>query len=208
LVQEADQEISDTQAALDNAKKLTGLEQSTDVNPVHQTLEVEIAKQQSALAGAEARRNTLSQQAHSYREQLMKLGSATTTYDDLARNQKEAEENYLLYRKKTEEARIAESLDQQKIANVAIAETPTEPHLPSKPDVPMNLALGAILAGFISLSTAFGAEHYREPDRLPVDAQTGRAAAFGGQRLLGAVESPEDLEKLTGLAVLAITHRT
>ena len=135
-VQETDQEIADTQAALDKAMKLTGLEQSTDVNPVHQTLEIEMAKEQSALAGVEARRNTLAQQTQNYHAQLLNLGNATTAYDDLARNRKEAEENYLLYTKKTEEARIAESLDQQKIANVAIAETPTEPHLPSQTQRP------------------------------------------------------------------------
>lgn len=207
MVQEADQEIADTQAALEKAMKLTGLEQSTDVNPVHQTLEVEMAKEQSALAGVEARRNTLAQQAQSYRLQLMKLGSATAAYDDLARDQKEAEENYLLYTKKTEEARIAESLDQQKIANVAIAETPTEPHLPSKPNVPLNLALGVVLAGFLSLGMAFGTEYFREPLRPDVDTRTGMSAAFGRQYLLDTVENLSDLEDLTGLTVLATTHR-
>jgi uncharacterized protein involved in exopolysaccharide biosynthesis len=207
LVQETDQEITDTQAALDKAMKLTELEQSTDVNPVHQTLQVEMAKQQSALAGVEARRDTLAQQAQRYRQQLMKLGNATAAYDDLARNQKEAEDNYLLYKRKTEEARIAESLDQQKIANVAIVETPTEPHLPSKPNVPVNLALGLILAGFISLGTAFGTEYFRESERFRVDTQAVLTAGVGGQHLLGTVETVADLEKLTGLTVIAIAHR-
>jgi uncharacterized protein involved in exopolysaccharide biosynthesis len=207
LVQEADQEISDTQAGLEKAMKLTGLEQSTDVNPVHQTLEIEMAKEQAELAGVEARRGTLAQQAQSYRQQLMKLGNATAEYDDLARNQKAAEENYLLYTKKTEEARIAESLDQQKIANVAIAETPTEPHLPSKPKVPLNLVLGLVLAGFLSLGIAVSTEYFREPLRPHVDMQTGMSAAFGGQHLLDTVENPSDLEELTGLTVLATTHR-
>ena len=79
----------------------------------------------------------------------MTLADATAAFDDLVRTPKEAEDNYLLYAKKTEEARIAESLDQQKIANVAIAETPIEPHLPSKPNVMLNLALGVLSAGFL-----------------------------------------------------------
>ena len=52
LVEEAEKEITDTQAALQQATRLTGVDQATDVNPVHQALEVELAKQQTELAGA------------------------------------------------------------------------------------------------------------------------------------------------------------
>jgi tyrosine-protein kinase Etk/Wzc len=103
----------------------------------------------------------------------------------MSRARKEAEDNYLLYAKKTEEARIAESLDQQKISNVAIAETPTEPHLPSKPDVPLNIALGVVLACFLSLGGAFTAEYFSD-----------------------TVAQPAELEELTGLPVLALTYRS
>lgn len=183
LVQEAEQEITDTRAALEKATKMTGLEESTDVNPVHQALEIELAKQQTELAGATSRRETLAGQSGSYRRQMMKLANATAAFDDLARTQKEAEDNYLLYAKKTEEARIAESLDRQKIANVVISETPIEPHVPSKPNVALNLALGALLAGFLSLGLAFAAECFRN-----------------------TVEEPHELEELTGLPVLATSY--
>lgn len=183
LVQEADQEITDTQVALDNAMKLTGVEQATDVNPVHQALELDFDRQQAELAGLQSRKEVLARQTAAYRSQLIRLGDATAAFDDLVRTQKEAEDNYLLYAKKTEEARIATSLDQQKIANVVIAETPIEPHLPSKPNVPLNLGLGMIFAGFISLAVAFGAEYFRD-----------------------TVYQARELEELTGLPVLATSH--
>jgi uncharacterized protein involved in exopolysaccharide biosynthesis len=192
MVLEADQEISDTQAALEKATKLTGVEQSTDVNPIHQTLEIDSAKQQAELAGLLDRRQTLARQSWIYRQNLMKLGNATATHDDLVRTQKEAEDNYLLYAKKAEEARIAESLDQQKIANVAIAETPTVPHLPSKPNVPLNLALGVVLAGFLSLGLAFAAEYF--------SASPGPSGE--------TIEQASDLESLTALPVLATAYRS
>jgi uncharacterized protein involved in exopolysaccharide biosynthesis len=185
LVQEADREIADTQAALDRATRLTGLEQATDVNPLHQALEIDLARLQAELAGLQSRRQSLARQSDTYSQQLVKLANATAAFDDLARTQKEAEENYLLYAKKTEEARIAESLDQQKIANVAIAETPTEPHLPSKPDVPLNVALGVLLACFVSLGTAFTAEYFSD-----------------------IVAQPSELEELTGLPVFSIAYRS
>jgi uncharacterized protein involved in exopolysaccharide biosynthesis len=183
LVREADQEIAETNAALEKAKSVTTLEQNTDVNPVQQSIAIDLAKQQSALVGIAAKRQALAQQTQTYRRQLMELANATAAYDDLLRDQKEAEDNYLLYAKKTEEARIAESLDRQKIANVAIAETPVVPHLPSKPNVRLNLALGTLFAAFLSLGLAFTVEYFSD-----------------------TVEHASDLEELTGLPVLATAY--
>jgi uncharacterized protein involved in exopolysaccharide biosynthesis len=184
MVQEVDQEIANTQAALDEAVKMTGVDQATDINPLHQALAIDLAKQETELSGIDSRRQVLAGQTAAYRGQLTKLGGATAAFDDLVRTQKEAEDNYLLYSKKTEEARIAESLDRQKIANVAIAETPIEPHVPFKPNVPLNLALGVFMAGFLSLGAGFSAE-YLQGD---------------------AVQQPEELEALTGLPVVAASY--
>jgi len=180
LVQEADQEIADTRAALDKATKLTGLEETTDVNPVHETLEIDLAKAQADLSGLESRRDELARQTGVYQARLLRLANASEPFDDLVREKKEAEDNYLLYAKKTEEARIAESLDQQKIANVAIAENPIESHVPAKPNVRLNLALGGLLACLLSLGLAFAAEYLRN-----------------------TIDQPAELEELTALPVLA-----
>jgi hypothetical protein len=83
MVQEADQEIADTQAALASAAKLTGLEQATDVNPAHQTLEMDLDKQRAELDGIQSRRDTIARQSWMNRQQLAKLGDATSTFDDL-----------------------------------------------------------------------------------------------------------------------------
>jgi uncharacterized protein involved in exopolysaccharide biosynthesis len=179
-VQEVEREIADTSAALEKATKLTGLEQSTDINATRQALEIDVSRQQAELAGLKSRRNTLALETGTYRQQMMKLANATAQFDELVRAQKEAEENYLLYARKTEEARIAESLDRQKIANVAIAETPMEPHLPSKPNLMLNFSLGGLLSVFLSLGLAFAAESLHE-----------------------TIDEARELEELTGLPVLA-----
>jgi uncharacterized protein involved in exopolysaccharide biosynthesis len=210
-VREVDQQIVDTQAALDKASKQTGVEQTTDVNPVRQNLEIGVERDKADLAGFEAKRSALSGQAQSYRSELGRLDQATAQYDDLVRHQKEVEDNYLLYSKRSEEARIAESLDKQKISNVVIIETPTEPHLPSKPNVPMNLALGTLLAGLISVGMALSIEFYQRPPRSPYDMPTMPAleSAHYGSALnsgysLSTVKGPADLEELTGVPVLAL----
>lgn len=214
LVQEVDQQIADTGASIEKARKLNDAEQSTDINPIRQSLEIELVKEQAELSGLEAKRRALAQQSQGYRTQLMALSNATSQSDDLTRSQKEAEENYSLYARKAEEARISESLDRQKIANVAIAETPIEPQLPSKPNVPLNLALGGMLAGLMGLGVGFGAEYFKFPARaelappLAGNAMRGDSVTFEMRHLPELVEHAPELEDLTGLTVLAIVDRS
>jgi hypothetical protein len=132
----------------------------------------------------------------------MALGGATTIHDDLTRQEKQAEDNYLLYAKKAEEARIEESLDRQKIGNVVIAEHPVEPRLPSKPNVTMNLILGALLASFLSLASVYGAEYLQRPG--PGVELVGQPRVESG--FAGTLGARDELEMLTGLRVLATVY--
>jgi uncharacterized protein involved in exopolysaccharide biosynthesis len=143
-------------------------------------LENEYSKARLEQSGAQARRDTLAAQLRDYEGALQKLEGDTTRHDDLQRQKKEAEENYQLYAKKREEARIADELDRQKITNVSIAEAPAAARLPFSPNRPLNLVLGVFVGAVLSLGIVFSAE------------------------MLGdTVHSPRALEALTGATVLA-----
>jgi len=172
LVTEVEQQIKDTTAALEKATKTVAVEQSTDLNPLRQTLEAELAKEKLQQAGQKARREDLVKQAQQYQALLSKLENATTEHDNLEREVTTVEDNHQLYAKKQEEARIADALDQQKITNVSIAEAPTTSRLPSKPNRPLNLALGLFLAGFVSLGSVFVAEFSRDTVRTPRELES------------------------------------
>jgi len=178
-VVEVEQEITDTRAALDRASKLASVEESTDVNPLRRDLESDLARAELEEAGLQARHDSVARILAAYRTRLAQIESAGIEHDALQRTAQESEENYLLYVRKREEARIADSLDQQKISNVAIAEAPVEHHLPAKPIVLLNLTLGFFLAGVVSLGAAFGAE-------------------YSG----GSFHTPAELEAATGFPVL------
>src|SRR5882724_4552059 len=180
LVREVDDQIRTTRDALAHAEQKTSVEEATDLNPLRQTLETELSRARLDQAGAKARRDTLAGQLQQYDGSLKKLESNTARHDDLQREKKEAEDNYQLYAKKREEARIADELDRRKITNVSIAEAATVSQLPSSPNRPMNLVLGIALAGFLSLGSVFSAE-----------------------MLSDAVHTPRQLEALTGATVLA-----
>src|SRR5882672_2049483 len=180
LVREVDEQIRTTKAALAKAESQTSTEQATDLNPLRQTLEGEYSRARLEQTGAQARRDTLAAQLRDYEGELRKLEGDTTRHDDLQRQKKEAEDNYQLYAKKREEARIADELDRQKITNVSIAEAPAVPRIPSSPNRPLNLILGFFVATFLSLGTVFSAE------------------------MLGStVHTARQLEALTGVTVLA-----
>jgi uncharacterized protein involved in exopolysaccharide biosynthesis len=184
LVKEIDQQIATTRAALQKAVRETAVEQATDLNPLRQTLESELARARVDEAGARGRLQTLVSQLKQYEAQLIRLEGMTAQYEDMARKVKQADENFQLYNKKQEEARIADELDQNKITNVSIAEAPVQPQMPSKPNRPLNLVLGLFLGLLLSAGSVVTVELLRE-----------------------TVSTPRELEAFTGAPVLAALPR-
>lgn len=185
LVREVDQQIRTTRAALERSSRETATEQSTDLNPLRQTLETELSRARVDQAGAEGRLEMLAGQVGQYEAQLSRLEGITAQYEDLSRKVKQGADNYQLYQKKEEEARITDELDQNKITNVSVAEAPIQPQLPVKPNRPMNLLLGVFLGVLLSLGSVLVAEFMRD-----------------------TVLTPRELEVLTGKRVLASLPRT
>jgi len=158
LVKEMDEQIRITRDALDKAEHKTAVEEQTDLNPLRQTLETELARARLDQSAAIARRATLAGQLQQYQAALDKLEGNTTKHNDLQREMKEAEDNYQLYAKKREESRIADELDRQKITNVSIAEVPVAAQVPTSPNRPLNLILGIALAAFLSIGSVISVE--------------------------------------------------
>jgi uncharacterized protein involved in exopolysaccharide biosynthesis len=182
LVKEIDQQIATTRAALQRATRETAVEQSTDLNPLRQTLESELARARVDEAGARGRYGTLVDQLKQYEGQLARLEGITAQYEDMARKVKQSEESYQLYNKKQEEARIADELDQNKITNVSIAEAPVQSQLPSKPNRPVNLLLGLFLGLLLSAGSVVTVELLRETINTPRELE-----AFAGVPVLAAL---------------------
>lgn len=129
LVKELDQQIADTRGALDKATQSTSTEEATDLNPIRQSLELDLTKSKLTAAGLHAREKSLNSQIQSYQDELSHLDRSTARHDQLLQTVKDAEENYQLYSKKREEARIDEALDQHGIADITIASGPSLPAL-------------------------------------------------------------------------------
>jgi uncharacterized protein involved in exopolysaccharide biosynthesis len=180
LVKEVDEQIRTTTAALAKASQTTYSEQSSDINPLRQSLETELARVKVEQSGRNELRENLKTQVEQYQSLLTKLEKATTPHDNLSRQVKQADENYQLYAKKQEESRIADELDKQKISNVTIAEAPTVPRVPYKSNRLLTALVGLGLGLMLGLGGAVTAEFFRE-----------------------TVHTPRELEGLSGAPVLA-----
>jgi len=171
-VQELDKQIADTKGmiAAEDAKPVR--EEVTDQNPTHEWIRGDMAKAKADLTSLQAREHVTAESIKEYEDRTQKLEAAGLQQADLLRTQKEQQDNYLLYARKREEARITEALDQGKILNVAVAEKATPPALPAHPA--WLYALFGGLAGLIfSASMVFIAEYndssFRTPDEVNND---------------------------------------
>jgi uncharacterized protein involved in exopolysaccharide biosynthesis len=129
-VQELNEQIAQAHAAIQKELASPTSDITTDVDQTHQMIRSDLAKAQTELAGYVARQKATQQIVDSYEARSRELDTSTLQEASLERNLKAEEENYLLYRKKSEEARIADALDARGMVNVAIAEPPLVPALP------------------------------------------------------------------------------
>jgi len=169
LVQEAETEIAESRKAIAQAEQSPVEEVTTDRPPVQDWMATELAKAEVDGAALEARAEAAARVVRHYEESAHRLDEKGAQQDDLIRNVKTAEDNYLLYLRKREEARISDALDSKRIVNVSVAEAATVPALPT-------LHLGWLLvgsffaAGIVSVGSAYAADRldplFRGPDEL------------------------------------------
>jgi uncharacterized protein involved in exopolysaccharide biosynthesis len=129
-VKQIEEQIANTRTSLDRERDGVATEEASDLNPIRQGLEADLAKVQSSQSGVRGRISVLASQIRGYQQRLAELEKSTGGYDELVRIQKESEDNYFLYSRKQEEARIAEALDRQRIGNIALVDPPRVPLTP------------------------------------------------------------------------------
>ena len=118
-----------------------------------------MAKAEADLVGLEARSSVLSGAVRTLQDRALKLDQQSVVQQELLRTAKADEDSYLLFRKKREEARIADALDQSKIVNVAVAEAAAVPLAQTGLPLEMKLILALVIAALVSLGAGFVGEY-------------------------------------------------
>jgi len=178
-VKEVEEQIADARHAISTAQQSPVEEVTTDRVPARDWITTELAKADADRAQFEGQAAAMKRVVRSYGETAEQLERQGAIHEDMVRDVKTAEDNYLLYVHKREEARISDALDNKRIVNVSIAEAATEPALPST-------HLGWTLVG--SLFAA---------------GMTGVGAAYAADRLDPCFRNPEELGRYLDVKVLA-----
>jgi uncharacterized protein involved in exopolysaccharide biosynthesis len=169
-VQEVDQQIAQARDAIAAAEKAPLRDETTDSDPTYEALRAELAKAHTELAALQTRAAATAGMVRSYRSESQHLDEEEVRQQDMLRSAKANEENYLLYLRKQEEARISDALDRQRISNVVVAEAATVPFRPQRHRLAF-LLVGGLFACLASVLLAFGVDHWDPSFRTPRELQ-------------------------------------
>lgn len=169
LVQEAEQQIVQAKAAIASEQSTPLHDETTDQDVNYEWVKAELQKAQVEMRGLEARKKVMRTHLEGDRLEARQLGENAIMQDDLASSEQAAQDNYLLYVKKREEARMGDALDEDGIVNVAIAEAPIAPALPVWPASAVML-VGCAAALATGTGAAFAADYLDPAMRTPEEA--------------------------------------
>jgi uncharacterized protein involved in exopolysaccharide biosynthesis len=127
-----------------------------------------VSQNLSALKSREAEQEKLLSR---YQSELNQVNSVEMRVTELERQVKINEDNYQLYLKKMEEARISNAMDSQKIANISVVEPALAPIKPIKPKKLLNIILSILLGAFSSIGMAFTLEYFSHTFNKPEEVE-------------------------------------
>lgn len=168
-VMDVETQIAETRRAIAQAEDSPVQQITTDRLPAQDWMATELARASTDQIALAAQADATAKVVQHYQGIARNLDEKETQQADLVRNVKTSEDNYLLYVRKREEARISDALDSKRIVNVAIAEAATVPAFPTL-HLGWVLIGGFFTAGIVSVGTAYGVDRldasFRTPDEL------------------------------------------
>jgi uncharacterized protein involved in exopolysaccharide biosynthesis len=158
-VRDIDAQIRMAEERLKQAEATSAVS-GTEPNPVHAELKSDLLRAEVALEGTRARVASLRSQVAEHRLRLEPLNATAFTLESLQRDVRTAEEDYLRYRKKHEEARISAAMDREKFINVTVAQPAQRPLQAESRGLLSKLVLSAFLGLLGGIGLAFAVEFY------------------------------------------------
>jgi uncharacterized protein involved in exopolysaccharide biosynthesis len=157
-VQELDRQIEETHQSITAEALAPVRDETSDKDPNYEWARLELEKAQVQGESLRSRQARAAVQIATLRGLADQMQSDAVAQQDLLRGAKANEDDYLLYRRKREEARIGDALDERRILNVAVVGPPNAPALPIH-SMLFWIAIAIGLAAPVSIGAGFAAEY-------------------------------------------------
>jgi uncharacterized protein involved in exopolysaccharide biosynthesis len=180
LVLDVEEQIRQTRESLAREQAPAVVDRTESLNPLRQSTESELLRADVQIQGAEVRLQSLQAALRESRQRSEELEGLTGEYQRLVRAVEQADQRDALYRNKEADLRLAQDMDDQQVADVAIIEAATPPTVPARSNRNLFLMLGLMAAFSASMSAVFVSEAIDRP-----------------------VRDAKDLTEISGLPVLA-----
>jgi len=171
LVTEVDQEIADTNQAIDKATTEESHEGTTDINPTWQHLRTSMVDNEVQYNSLKGGRTSLEQEYGAIRSQLAAVQLLAPEFEQLRSNAEQSQANYEAFLEKRDRAEVDDALDAHKFLNVSVLENPTLPYTPARPKPLLNALLGIPTAAFLAICLAYLAEAGRQTFASPEEIE-------------------------------------
>jgi uncharacterized protein involved in exopolysaccharide biosynthesis len=132
----------------------------TELNVLHQELKSLLVRAETEIEGNLARIDLLRGHIFEYSRALERVNESSFEVERIQRDAQASEEDYLLYRKKHEEARIASAMDKQQLINVTITQPARIPLRPVSRGLFLRMIIVTMFGFGGSLGLAFAREFY------------------------------------------------
>ncbi len=168
-IQDLDGQIAEIKATIAKESNSPMRQETQGVNPVYAYVQQSIAQTEGELSQLKARATAAAANAAQYHQQALNFSQSSVLQEDLVRDEKAQEENYMLYMHKREEARSSDALDRRGIVNVAIAQHAVTPSFPVR-SAQYAALMTLLMCITFGVSAAFIAEvmvpSFRTPDEV------------------------------------------
>jgi uncharacterized protein involved in exopolysaccharide biosynthesis len=164
MMQKVDSEIRDLSVSLGREDATILNSVTSESNPARKEFRTGIELQSVQMAGIEGKNNYLNEPVAKLEHRIQSLDRGADEASKAEREYRRAEESYLFYAKRLEEARMSEELDLQRVANVAVVEKAETPILPVAPR--KQFLLGIAMAVSLVLGIALAALVETTDDRI------------------------------------------
>ena len=151
-------------------------------NPVYQRLEIAHLEALSDLKTIQASNQVIASQIDALDQKLFRLDNLNEELAGLERKRSAAEQNYQVYIKKVEEAKVSEEMDKLKMSAISVIQAAEPSPLPAGRSKQLKLILGALFATIMGVGLALVMEYFEEgyttPDRAAEDLGLPILASF------------------------------